>query len=66
MFHSKPEREYVEKLPKSASFIENENPYANNFITFENPEVLVYFTVTGNDANEPNKIIKETFYQKHE
>lgn len=65
MEYSKPERKFVDKLPKNSSFVENNNPNANTFINFENPEVLVYFTVTGENTNTPNKIIKETFYQKH-
>lgn len=60
-----PQKEIVEKLPKNASFVENNNKYANTFINFKEPEILEYFTVTGKNANNPNKIIKETFLQKH-
>lgn len=65
MKHSKPKREFVETIPKTASYVENDNPNANNFVWFEQPEKIVWFTVTGNDAMEPNKIIKETFVQVH-
>jgi len=51
----------VDTIPRSASFVENNNEYANTFIHFKEPEVLQYFTVTGDNANKPNKIFKETF-----
>ena len=51
----------VDKLPKNASFIENNNPYANNFVYFSEPEILQYFTVTGKNSRKPNKILKEEF-----
>lgn len=54
-------KEYVDKLPKTASFVKNDNPNANTFIHFKEPEILEYFTVTGKNAIDSNKIIKETF-----
>jgi len=56
--------EVVDELPKGASFVDNENEHANNFTYFSEPEVLVYYTVTGSEANDPNKIIKEEFVAK--
>jgi len=58
--------EVVNELPKGASFIDNENEHANNFTYFSEPEVLVYYTVTGSEANDPNKIIKEEFVAKRQ
>jgi len=53
----------VNKLPKHANFVKSKrnNPNANNFIYFPYPEVLEYYTVTGDNANKPNKILKEEF-----
>lgn len=55
--------EKVNKLPKNASFVQNNrnNPNANNFIYFRYPETLEYYTVTGENATKPNSIFKETF-----
>ena len=58
--------EVVDRLPKGASFIDNDNEHANNFTYFSEPEVLEYYTVTGSEANDPNKIIKEVFVAKRE
>lgn len=58
--------EVVDRLPKGASFIDNQNEHANNFTYFSKPEALVYYTVTGSEANDPNKIIKEEFVAKRE
>jgi len=65
MQKAKPKREYVEQLPQSATFVQNNNKHANTFITFSEPEKLEYFTVTGDKAQKPNIIIKETFLQEY-
>ena len=65
MQQTKPKREYVEQLPRTASFVQNDNKHANTFVHFREPERLEYFTVTGDKAQEPNVIIKETFLQEH-
>lgn len=58
--------EVVDRLPKRASFVANQNKHANNFIYFSEVEKLEYYTVTGDEANDPNKIIKEEFVAKKE
>jgi len=54
----------INKLPKNASFIENNNPYANNFTCFKDTETIQYFTVTGKNSTKPNKILREEFLLK--
>lgn len=58
--------EVVDRLPKGASFVANQNEHANTFVYFSGVEELEYYTVTGDEANDPNKIIKEEFVAKRE
>ena len=53
--------ETVDSLPEDVHLLKNSNEHANNFVRFKEVGVLEYYTVTGDNANKPNEIVKETF-----